>query len=44
MTFNQALIEGLFKARNREPMRAETRAWLRQAIRLERLRRSALAQ
>lgn len=36
MTFNQNLITGLFKSRNKYP---ETRDWLRQCVRIERKRR-----
>lgn len=42
---NQALIEGLWKARNRETdtteQRQSLRAWLRQCVRCERAKRRA---
>lgn len=46
-SFNSGLIEGLWRARNRETdtleERATIRSWLRQCIGVERARREAIA-
>ena len=46
MTYNQKLIAGLWKIRNRDPfdspLRQSTRRWLRQTIALEREQRSRI--